>query len=202
MRFTHSLLPISLVTAGAFLLGAKPATAPPAPLSPATAAEVYIVDNVHSFVLFKVGHMGVGQAYGRFNEFSGRIELSPDQTGSSVTFELKTDSVDTGNDGRDKHIRSADFLNAGEFPVARFQSKQVIQDGDVFKVTGDLELHGVKKEVKVDMELGGLGEMRGKKIAGFHGELEIDRQDFGIKGAQGMLSDEMTIIISVESQLQ
>ena len=202
MRLSPVLVPISLAVTGAVLLGAKPASAPAAPSPTTSTADVYVVDNVHSFVLFSIGHGGVGRAYGRFNEFKGRIELSDDAAMSSVTFELKTGSVDTGNEGRDRHIRSADFLNAGEFPVAIFMSKQVIQDGDVYSVTGDLTLHGVTKEVKLDMELGGIGEVRGKTTAGFHGELEFERADFGMGGMLGMLSNEMTIIISVEAQLQ
>jgi len=202
MRLTHVLIPLSLAVTGAVLLGAKPASAPAAPSLTASAADVYVVDPVHSFILFSIIHVGASRAYGRFNEFEGRIELAADAAESSVRFELKTGSVDTGNDGRDKHIRSADFLNAGEFPVATFQSTQVIQDGDVYRVTGDFTLHGVTKEVKLDMELVGMGKMRGNTVAGFHGELEFKRADFGMDGMLNMLSDEMTLIISVEAKLQ
>jgi polyisoprenoid-binding protein YceI len=89
------------------------------------ASTSYAIDTAHSYVIFRVKHMGVGYAYGRFNEFSGNVVLDDDATKSSVTMTVDPKSVDTGNAKRDEHLRNPDFFNCAQFPDLKFESTAV-----------------------------------------------------------------------------
>src|SRR4051812_15849981 len=101
------LAPASVAVAAAFALSLASPVAPRAD----AAADTYAVDPAHSFVMFRTDHMGVSAIYGRFDAMAGSISFDPaNPTGSSVTLDVKTESVDTGNADRDKHLRTPDFL--------------------------------------------------------------------------------------------
>jgi len=199
MRFKNTLL-ISTVLVGT--LAAAGFHAPePAPFTPPEAG-TYTVDAVHSSVLFKIKHLGVSNFYGRFAEYSGTIVIAEKVADSTVEFEIKTASADSASEGRDRHIKSPDFLNVEEFPVATFKSTKVTQKKDVYSVTGDLTMHGVTKEASIDINVVGSRDtgQRGYR-AGFEGMLEFDRTDFKIGSTFGddTLSEKMTLLISVET---
>ena len=165
------------------------------------AAETFAVDTVHSTVLYKVKHLNVSHAYGRFNNISGSFAIDPaDPANSKFEFTVKTDSIDTGNQGRDNHLKGPDFFNARQFPTITFKSKSVESAGkDAYKVTGDLTLHGVTKEVTLKVDHTGAGAgMRGEKISGIHTELGLKRSDFGMKNMMGAVADDVTVVVSIE----
>jgi polyisoprenoid-binding protein YceI len=168
------------------------------------AAKTYQIDAAHSSVLFRAKHLGVTYNYGRFNEFSGNITLDEtDVSKSKVEFEVKTASVDTANGKRDQHLRSPDFFNAKQFPVLTFKSTKVSEKAgqeNILEVTGDFELHGVKKSITVDVEITGKGKSpQGGELIGFETTFAIKRSEFGMTyGMQGV-SDDIRITVSIEA---
>ena len=168
------------------------------------AATTYEIDAVHSSVLFRAKHMGVAYNYGRFNDFSGKISMDDtDVSKSTVEFEVKTESVDTGNTKRDQHLRSPDFFNAKQFPALTFKSTKVSEKAgkeNVLEVTGDFNLHGVKKSITLDVEMTGeLDTPQGGKIIGFHTTFNIKRTEYGFNFGLEGVNDDIQIIVSVEA---
>ena len=157
---------------------------------------------MHSSVLFKSKHNDVSWFYGRFNELSGTIVYDPaDVSKSKVTMEVAAESVDTRNEKLDQHLKSPDFFDAVQFPVIAFESTKVASAGEGrLAVTGDLVLHGVMKEVTVELEHVGSADGRRGKLVGFHGVFTIDRTEFGMTyGADGGLGKEVELTVSVEA---
>jgi polyisoprenoid-binding protein YceI len=171
--------------------------------SKAPASGTYSIDAGHSSVLFRIKHMQTAWVFGRFNSYSGKVvfdEKAPEK--SSVEVRLEMDSVDTGNKKRDDHIRSGDFFDAEQFPTAHFNSKTVKKGADgKYAVTGDLELHGVTKPVTIDLELSGTTSGQRGTLAGFYGTFSFKRSDFGMSGMLEGLSDEVHVIVSLETAL-
>lgn len=169
----------------------------------ATAADTYEIDAAHSMIIFRAKHNGVAYNYGRFNEFSGQLTMAEDISKSTVSFEVKTASIDTANEKRDQHLRSSDFFSAKQFPVITFNSTEVsMKEGeeDMLSVTGDLELHGVKKSITVDVEITGRGTGReGEALIGFESTFTIKRSEFGMTYGIGPVSDDIRITVSVEA---
>ena len=169
----------------------------------------YEIDTAHSMIIFRAKHNGVSYNYGRFNEFSGKIVMTSTDVsgnmvpGSMVEFEVKAASVDTGNEKRDQHLRSSDFFSAKQFPVITFKSTEVkAKKGakDVLEVTGDLELHGVKKSITVDVEITGRAKGRdGESLIGFESTFTIKRSEFGMTYGMGGISDDIRITVSIEA---
>ena len=177
----------------------------PTPAAPATPsgprAGTFEIDAKHSTVLFRVKHLDVSYAYGRFNEMSGAFEIAEDPAESSVQFEIAAASVDTANKQRDDHLRSPDFFNAVQFPKIVFESKKVAKkEGDVFAVTGDLAFHGRTGEITVDMTLVGEGDKGGQfgYRAGLEGSFTLEREAWGITTYPGAIGAEVQVTVSVE----
>lgn len=166
------------------------------------AADVYQVDGAHSFVTFRVKHMGIGYAYGRFNDLSGTFLFdSNSAVGLTFDMKIKADSVDTGNAKRDQHLKGPDFFNVKEYPTISFKSKEVRRYGEKgYDVSGDLELHGVVRPVTMRLDLVGSGkDPWGGYRSGFEGSFVIRRSEFGMKfGLDGGLSDEVQITVAFE----
>jgi polyisoprenoid-binding protein YceI len=142
------------------------------------------IDPVHSFVGFKVRHMMVSWVRGRFNKYEGKVWHDPaDPTKTKVELQIDAASIDTGNERRDAHLRNPDFFDVEKFPHLRFVSKKITGNATTgFKVTGDLTLHGVTKEVVLDstdlsapVADGKGGEKSGVTVSG-----KINRSDFGV----------------------
>ena len=164
------------------------------------AATTFSVDPVHSALVFRIRYGGVSDFWGRFNGFSGTVAFdadAPEKTVFDVT--VKTESVDSGNERRDGHLKSPDFFSAKEHPEITFKSKSVKKGSDgELAVTGDLSLRGVSKEVTATVKYGGETEARdGGKRIGFDGRLTIKRGDFGITFGEGMLGDDVEIIMGL-----
>ena len=171
----------------------------------AAAADTYEIDTAHSMIIFRAKHNGVSYNYGRFNEFTGEITMDEtDVSKSTVEFEVKTASVDTANEKRDQHLRSSDFFSAKQFPVITFKSTKVsAKEGkeDVLEVTGDLELHGVKKSITVDVEITGRAKgQQGESLIGFESIFMIKRSEFGMTYGMGPVSDDIRLTVSIEAK--
>ena len=177
-------------------------TAPdPAPKA-STEAEAFVVDPVHSSVHFKVKHNDAAYFYGRFSELSGEFTFdAEDPSKSEVRIEVQAGSVDTRNDKLNSHIMSPDFFDAKQFPIVSFTSSKIEQiDEALYKVTGEFAMHGVTKEITIEMEHVGTSEGRSGKIIGFHTIFTVNRRDYGMNyGRPEMLGDDVEIILSIEA---
>jgi polyisoprenoid-binding protein YceI len=169
----------------------------------------YEVDPSHTQVMFKVRHMGVSTVTGRFNRFAGTFAYDPANPAASwVTATIDAASIDTDNDRRDNHLRSADFFAADSHPTLTFQSTRVEPTGEGrLRVAGDLSIRGVTKPVVLDVTLEGaaLGQ-GGRPITGWTAETTIDRMDYGLKwnrlteAGGWVVADEVRILLEVEAR--
>jgi polyisoprenoid-binding protein YceI len=165
---------------------------------PAQAADNYKVDEGHSAVLFKAHHFGAGYVWGRFNNMEGTFEVDG-KVAKSFQFSVNTGSVDSGNEKRDKHLRSPDFLSADEFPTATFTSKSCDAKG----CTGDFTLHGVTKQIVVPLTYTGEGkDPWGGYRLGFETQFTINSADYrvGQPGPADGIGDELTLTVAVEGK--
>lgn len=164
----------------------------------------YNIDAVHSTVLFRAKHMDVAYVYGRFNDFSGNITLDEsDVSKSKVEFNVKTASVDTANEKRDQHLRSSDFFSVKQFPVITFKSTNVsakAEKENMLEVTGEFDLHGVKKTITIDVEITGKKTIpQAGGVIGFHTSCDIKRSDYGFDFGMEGVNDDIQITVSVEA---
>src|SRR5207245_1214880 len=113
---------------------------------------------------------------------------------------IKSSSVDTGVKQRDDHLRSPDFFNAKQYPTITFKSSDVKAVKDGYELTGDFTLHGVTKPITFVLQGGKTIQMKGTTQIGFHGILAVNRNDFGIATAPGMLGDTVHIYVGVEAK--
>jgi len=170
-------------------------------------AETYKIDPVHSSIHFKVRHF-FSYVNGGFEKFEGTIEYNPDQPEkSSVTAKIDTASINTANQKRDEDLRSPIFFDVEKYPTITFQSKKVRQTGpDSADVVGDLTMHGVTKEITLQVKFLGKGRgMAKKSISGWQVTPEpIKRSDYGLtwsKMVEGtaVVGEEVTISIDIEA---
>lgn len=167
----------------------------------ALAADTYTVDSVHSFIVFRIKHLGVGYAYGRINGPTGNYQFDP-ASPQSAMFDIQVDAagVDTGNEKRDKHIRSSDFFDVAKHPRISFKSTAVrkLQDG-VYEIDGNLAFRDVTKPITVKANhTGSAKDPWGKFRSGFETHFTIIRSEFGMDFMMGGLSDEVNLTVSVE----
>ena len=163
------------------------------------AKETFNIDSVHSTAIFRVQHLGAGNFYGRFNELEGTIDWDA-ENGPSFDVSIKIESVDSGNEALDRHLKNADFFDAKQFPTMTFKSTGAKKMGDNWKVMGEMTMHGVTKAVEVDMEFVGRADVgRGDRV-GFETTFTVKRSDFGMKWGveKGKLGDATKIIVSLE----
>jgi polyisoprenoid-binding protein YceI len=155
----------------------------PAAAQTATGVSTWTVDPAHSGVEFAVKHMMISSVKGRFRSFGGAIRLDEEHPeNSSVTATIDTASVDTGVDQRDEHLRSADFFEVERFPEITFRSTVVEHiEGDRWRITGDLTIRDITREVVLDTEYEGqIKDAYGKQRAAFSADTELNRKDFGL----------------------
>ena len=136
------------------------------------------IDAAHSTVGFSVRHMMVSKVRGYFRDFSGEIVTAEDPAQSSVTATVDMASIDTRQEQRDAHIRSADFFDVGNHTEMTFRSTAVRTDGADWTVEGDLTIKGITKPVTLELELNGFGpDAYGGFRAGFSAKTEISRKE-------------------------
>lgn len=165
-------------------------------------AQEYAVDPVHSTALFSVQHLGAGYTYGVFNDLSGKLTFNVERyETSTIEMTIKTASVNTFNEARDKHLASADFFDAEKFPEMSFKStawKKIAEN--TFEISGDFTLHGVTKPVTVTAQYTGTGKGRqGETRMGFETSFNIKRSDYGMGGMVPAVGDEVRITVAVEA---
>ena len=168
----------------------------------------YNFDKAHSFIGFKVKHMGLIEVPGYFRDFTGTVNYdASDPAKSSVEFSAKVTSVDTGVAGRDRHLRTADFFDVEKFPEMTFKSSKVEKKGKGWIVSGDLTMRGVTKPVSIPFEITGFlpgGDRAGAKI-GITGETVINRRDFGVNYGTNLpsgvpqVADQVKVVLSIEA---
>lgn len=171
-------------------------------VSAAAQVDTWKIDPAHSAAQFSIRHMGISTVRGNFTKVSGTVQFdAKDPAKSSIDATIDATSVDTRVEARDKHLRSPDFFDVEKYPTITFKSKRVEPAGDgKLKVTGDLTIHGTTKEVALDVDgpsaptKDPMGNMR----TGAEATTKISRSDFGVKGAPGMVGDEVTITLDVE----
>ena len=161
----------------------------------------YTIDSGHSFVQFKISHIGVSWMIGTFETVSGSFtydaEAGPEA--QSVSVEIDTASVDTNHAERDKHLRSADFLNVDEHPTATFVSTGYEGDAEGGVMNGDLTLHGVTRPIAIAVRKVGEGkDPWGGYRAGFEGRVTITRADYGMGYNLGPASESMDLHLFIE----
>lgn len=197
-------IPLLLAASAAAGLSFLPAA--PAPAAASAEALTYVIDGVHSSVLFRIEHMGVGQNWGRFNDISGSIDYDPENpASSSIQVEVDAASVDTANEKRDGHLKSGDFFSVKEFPTIAFESTKVEGRGDDLKVTGNLTLHGVTKPVTAAVTHVAHGtDPGGNAMVGLEARFGIKRSEFGMSYGieNGGAGDQVDLIVSFEAKHQ
>ncbi|MCW2717682.1 MAG: hypothetical protein QOG20_6537 [Pseudonocardiales bacterium] len=176
---------------------------------PGYIAGTWDIDPVHSDVSFTVRHMMVSKVRGRFASFSGEITTGADITASTVTASIDATSIDTNNDQRDGHIKSADFFDVENHPTWTFQSTGVRVDGDDIIVDGDITIKGVTRNIPLTLEVNGFGpDAYGGTRVGFSGLAQINRSDFGVDismpldGGGVVVSEKVQISLEIEGVLR
>jgi polyisoprenoid-binding protein YceI len=148
-----------------------------------TTMSKWIIDSVHSEVGFKVKHLVISNASGKFSVFEGTVETAKeDFSDAKISFSADIDSINTGQEQRDGHLKSADFFNAEKYPKLSFVSSSLTPvSGSEYKLKGDFTMHGVTKPIELDVDFGGVQkDLYGQTVAGFEITGKIKRSDFGL----------------------
>jgi polyisoprenoid-binding protein YceI len=145
---------------------------------------------------------------GNFERFSGAIVVAEDGT-PSVTAEIAVDSINTNNEQRDAHLKSADYFESEKYPTATFTSTGVRADGDKYQLDGDFTLRGVTRPVTLNLEFNGVNPGMGHgEVAGFEASVVLNRKDFGIdidmplETGGAVVGDKVTITLEIEALKQ
>jgi polyisoprenoid-binding protein YceI len=166
-------------------------------------AEDYAIDKkgMHASIQFKISHLGYSWLLGRFNDFDGSFSYDEKKPNASkVAVTINTKSVDSNHAERDKHLRGSDFLDTTKFPQAKFVSTNYKESADgKAKLTGKFTLHGVTKDIVIDVTKIGAGkDPWGGYRRGFEGKTRIALKDYGITKNLGPASAELDLILNIE----
>lgn len=173
----------------------------------ATTATTWAVDPTHSEVQFKVKHLMVSTVTGLFSKFDGQLVMTGDDfQDADITFSADIDSISTGNEQRDGHLKSGEFFDAEQFPQLTFKSTGMTKTGDdTYTLTGDLTLHGVTKPVTLKAEYGGqMQDFYGQTKAGFEVTGTIKRKEFGLtwdgvtEAGGVVVSDDVRLVMNIQ----
>lgn len=168
-------------------------------------AEIFPIDTGHSYVGFSIKYMGFAKVRGRFAEFSGAIRyVDSDITKTSATVMIKTSSLDTDHDFRDKDLKSANWFDAEKFPVIKFQSRRVEKNAAGIEVIGELTIKDITKEVRIKMEesSGIQKDIREDTQIIFTGSATIDRKAFGVMGENWSRVKEGMAAVATEVEIE
>jgi polyisoprenoid-binding protein YceI len=168
----------------------------------------WAIDAVHSSIGFSVRHLMVSKIRGVFTDFSGAIVVAEDGT-PSVTAEVAIDSLNTNNEQREAHLKSADYFDVEKYPTATFRSTAVRTNGDNYVVDGEFTLKGITKPVSLDLEFNGVNPGMGHgEVAGFEASVVLNRKDFGIdidmplETGGTVVGEKVTVTLSIEALKQ
>jgi polyisoprenoid-binding protein YceI len=175
---------------------------------PGYIAGTWTIDPIHSEVGFSVRHMMVSKVRGKFSEFSGHIVTGESPLDSSVSVTIDLNSIDTGSQDRDNHIRSADFFDVDTHTTMTYRSTGLRRAGDSYVLDGELTLRDVTKPISLDLELGGFGpDPYGGTRAGFTATGDLKRSDFGVdfnavlETGGVVVADKVAIHLEIEAVL-
>jgi polyisoprenoid-binding protein YceI len=176
-------------------------------IQPSMAQSTWTIDPAHSLVQFQVKHLMISNVHGNFNTFSGKIVFDG-KNYASVQAEATIDvaSINTREPKRDDHLRSADFFDAAAYPKITFKSKRMVGiRGNRFKLVGDLTMHGITKEIVLNVEATPIVKgMQGESRIGVQAIARVNRQDYSIKWNRSLdsggvvVSDEVQITLDLE----
>lgn len=204
MRFGHIALAAAL-SAGTLAYAQMPTTPPGAPDPARVVAGTYKVETNHTQVLFGVDHLGFNPYYGHFSGVTGTLTIDPAKPAAArIDVTIPIASVKTTSAKLDEELVSPQFFDAAKFPAMTFKSTSVEVQGTRARISGDLTLHGVTKPVVLEAMFHGAGKsMMGKGQAlGFEGRTKIKRSDFGVTYGVPIVSDEVTVIITIAFEQQ
>ena len=165
------------------------------------------IDTNHSEITFKVKHLVISTVTGKFKNFEGSVESDKDDfSDAKASFSAEINSIETGNEQRDGHLKSADFFDAGTHPTLTFKSTSMAPQGNnEFLVKGDLTIRGTTKPITLQADFGGIQQdFSGNTVAGFELNGKINRKEFGLhwngvtEAGGVVVSDEVRIHINVE----
>lgn len=163
--------------------------------------QTWQIDPVHSSSQFSVSHLGISTVRGVFEKTTGTVTYDPsDPTKTQIDATLDATTVNTRIQMRDNDLRSPNFLDVAKYPAITFKSKKTEVAGTgKLKITGDLTIHGVTKEVVLDVSGPSkpVNAMGGTRM-GAEATTKINRHDFGVNGAPGIVGDDISIILDVE----
>lgn len=189
-------------------LGSISLLAAMAPEAQATAAQAvapsttWNVDDVHSMALFRVQHNKAGMFWGRFDDVDGTVTTSGDGPDAlAFDISINVESVSSGNDKLNAHLKSPDFFDAKTFPAMTFKSTKATRGSDgMWDVSGDLTMHGVTKPITAKVEMVGMSDGRRGKVAGFEATFMVDRAEFGMSYGveQGGIGKDVRVIVGLE----
>lgn len=167
----------------------------------------WTIDTAHSEIGFKVKHLVISTISGKFNSFEGKLEGDPnDLINAKISFSADIDSINTGNEQRDGHLKSADFFDAANHPKLIFTSTSIEKNGDTeYKVTGDLTIRNTTKPITLNVEFGGVhNNLYGQTVTGFEITGKIKRLEYGLtwnavtEAGGVVVSDEVKLVIDAE----
>ena len=165
-------------------------------------AGAWQIDPKHSSAEFAVRHLAVSTVRGAFTKVSGSVQYDPaDPSKDSIDVTIDANSVDTRVEARDNDLRSPHFLDVQKYPTITFKSKQVKSAGEgKLQIIGDLTIHGVAKQVTLDVDgpSAPIKDPMGNQRIGASASTKINRKDFGVDGAPGIVGDDITITIDTE----
>jgi polyisoprenoid-binding protein YceI len=181
----------------------------PAVALPGYVAGTWNIDPGHSDVSITARHFMVSKVRGQFNDFEGTIVTGESPLESTVTATIKTASIDTRQPQRDAHIQSADFLDVENHPEITFQSTAIHENGDAFKMDGDLTIRGTTRPVTLDLELVGIGpDPYGGTRIGLSAKTTVSRDNFNIKynplleTGGAVVGDKLEVSLEIEAVLE
>lgn len=170
-------------------------------------ATTWSIDPTHSEVQFKVKHLMVSTVTGSFSKFDGQLSMVGDDfEDADITFSADIDSISTGNEQRDGHLKSAEFFAVAQFPQLTFKSTGMKKTGDdTYELSGDLTMHGVTKPVTLKAEYGGqMQDFYGQTKAGFELSGTIKRKEFGLtwdgvtEAGGVVVSDDVRLVMNIQ----
>jgi len=164
--------------------------------------ETWKIDPAHSAVQFSVRHMGISTVRGQFQKVTGTVQYdAKDVSKTSLEATIDTTSIDTRVEMRDNDLRGPNFFDVQKYPALMFKSKKAESAGEgKLKITGDLTIHGVTKEVVLDVEgpSAVVKDPKGNSHIGASATTTVNRKDFGVNGAATMVGDDVSITLDVE----
>jgi polyisoprenoid-binding protein YceI len=167
----------------------------------------WILDPTHSEIQFRIRHLMITNVTGSFGKFTSEVETKDDNFDTAkIRFTAEVDSITTNNEQRDGHLKSADFFEISKYPTLTFTSTKLEKvSGEDFELYGDIDFHGVKKNIKLKVEHGGvIKDPWGNTRTGFTVDGKISRKDFGLvwntatEAGGVVLGDDVKLHASVE----